>query len=108
MATYRIDGEGMVGVASSLAGDPHTLHAQAGELWSAVREAQAGIGGDFPPLRHALGRLGRLGAHGLDVVAEAAAAFTGDLLTVAHDTQALERTVSQAYVARPYRTGAIE
>lgn len=108
MARYRIDGEGVAGVASSLAADPHTLHAQAGELSSAVRQVQAGVGGDCPPLRHALERFRLLGAHGLDVVAESAAAFTGDLLTVAQEGQALERAVSQACVSRPYRIGAVD
>ncbi|HEU5143547.1 MAG TPA: hypothetical protein VFT81_00055 [Dermatophilaceae bacterium] len=107
MAEFRIDDERLRGVASTLVLDPQTLHAQAMELSRVVIEAEAGVGGDCPSLRAALDRFRLLGAHGLDVVAEAAAALAGDLFTVAQEAQALERVASQAFVTAG-RFGAIE
>lgn len=108
MGQYRLDEAGVTSVASSLVDDPDTLHAQALEVSRAVLDATCGVGGECPTLRHTLERLRLLGAHSLDVLAEAAAALGGSLLTIAHDAQALERAVWQAYVDRPYRTGAAE
>jgi hypothetical protein len=106
MVEFHIDDESLRGVASTLVLDPQTLHAQATELSRVVRDAEAGVGGDCPALRGALDRFRLLGAHGLDVIAEAAAALGGDLLTVAHGAQSLEQAVRQPFVTR-HRTGPV-
>lgn len=108
MARHVIDSDAVARAATSLAADPHTLHTLAAELSRAVVDAERSVAGDCPPLRAALDRFRLLHAHALDVVAEAAAALSGDLYTVAHESQSLERAISQAYVARPYRTGAVD
>jgi hypothetical protein len=107
MVELRIDEEGVREVASTLVLDPQTIHAHATELSRVVLDAAAGVGGDCPALRAALDRFRLLGAHGLEVVAEAAAALGGDLFTVAHEAQALERGVRQSFVTRR-RSGPVE
>jgi hypothetical protein len=107
MVEFHIDDEGLNGVASSLVLDPQTLHAQATALSRAGLDAEAGVGDDCPALRAALDRFRLLGAHGLDVVAEAAAALAGDLFTAAHEARALERVVSQPFATR-HGSGSVE
>lgn len=108
MARHVIDRDGVAGVGTALAADPQALHALALELSRAVVAAQAAIAGDGPSLRAALERFRLLHARALDVVAEASAALSGDLLTAAHESSRLEHAVSQAYVARPHRSGAVQ
>lgn len=107
MARHVIDREAVASAATSLAADPHVLPALAAELSGAVVAAARSVSGDDPALREELDRFRLLHCHGLDVVAEATAALSGDLFTVAHESQALERAISQAYVTRPHRSGAV-
>jgi hypothetical protein len=108
MARHLIDSDAVAAAAGSLAADPQTLHALASELSRAVVDAERSVAGDCPALRAALDRFRLLHAHALDVVAEATAALSGDLYTVAHESQSLERAISQAYVTSPHRTGAVD
>ena len=107
MARHVIDRNGVAGVATSLDADPHTLHALAAQLSGAAVAAEQSVAGDCPALRQQLDRFRLLHCRGLDVVAEATAALSGDLFTVANQSQALERAISQAYVTRSHRSGAV-